>query len=140
MSVRAWILVALTTLVWGITPVIERKVMPGTDLLAGLTYRNTFSALLLIIAAVVMGKLTTVWTLTTSQYIGLSASAILGGTVGLGLFFAALKIAPASRIIPLTATFPMVTYVLSIWLLKEPFTFKGFLGVLFIILGAWMLA
>ncbi len=140
MSLRAWILVALTTLVWGITPIIERKVMPGTDVLAGLTYRNIVSAVLLAIAAVAMGRVGTIFTLNASQYAGFAASAILGGTIGLGLFFAALKIAPASRVIPLTATFPMITYLFSYWLLNEPFTVKGFLGVLLIIAGASLLA
>ncbi len=114
--------------------------MPGSDVLAGLTFRNTVSAVILIIASFAMGRMHTIQTMNTMQFAGFTASAILGGTIGLAFFYGALKIAPASRIIPLTATFPMISYILSIWLLKEAFTLKGFIGVVCIVLGAVLLA
>ena len=114
--------------------------MPGSDTIVVLTYRNWVSALVLIAILFSMGKVPLLKALSGVQLAGFAASALLGGTLGLFLFFNTLKIAPASKVVPLTASFPMVTYILSVWLLGEPFTLKGLLGVGFIILGAILLS
>lgn len=70
-------------------------------------------------------------------------SAVIGGFVGAlgGLFFYwAISRGEASRVVTVTAMYPVVTLVLAALFLREPFTIQKTAGIAFAMLGIVLLA
>ena len=55
--------------------------------------------------------------------------------IGRMTFLYALKAAPASYVIAITGCYPLLMYMLALWLLKEKFSKIRFAGILLIVLG-----
>lgn len=55
------------------------------------------------------------------------------------LFFIALNAGPATRVIPLTSVYPLVTVLLGVLLLSEPLTLRTVLGAILVVAGAVVL-
>lgn len=55
--------------------------------------------------------------------------------VFVSLYFSILKNDLASRVIPIISSAPLVTVLLSLWLLAEPFSWRRLVGALFIVAG-----
>lgn len=72
--------------------------------------------------------------------IALGIGAGIAGTLGTLVFLYALTKGRASIVVPLSAMYPVVVAVVSILLLKEPFTWKVGLGVFFATLAVLLLA
>jgi transporter family protein len=69
--------------------------------------------------------------------------ALIGGIVGAigGLFFyLAISKGETSRVVVITATYPVVTVLLSCLFLRECLTIKKTLGVMFALLGIYLLS
>jgi len=63
------------------------------------------------------------------------AGSLLSQVFGQFMYYRALKIAPASQVVPVTATYPLVTVALAILLLGEKMTGTKLLGVVCIVVG-----
>ena len=66
------------------------------------------------------------------------------GTVGftyLGMYayYYALNLSGASRVVPFCASYPLITFLLAVTLLKEPYAWPHVAGTAFIAIGAVML-
>jgi transporter family protein len=55
------------------------------------------------------------------------------------LLFIALTSGPATRVVPLTSAYPVVTVVLGVMVLSEPLTFRTVLGAAFVVTGVVVL-
>ena len=62
-------------------------------------------------------------------------SGILAGFLGVYFYFQILKNNPSSKIVPLAATYPLVTAILSVIFLKEGFSWSRIIGTVLIVLG-----
>lgn len=62
------------------------------------------------------------------------------GCIGVTLFYAALSRGEASRIVLITALYPIVTITFSIFLFNEHFTLSKLFGVIFALLGIFLLS
>ena len=63
------------------------------------------------------------------------AGARVGPIIGQLTYFRALKIAEASQVIPVCATYPLVALALAILLLREPLTVSKGAGAICIVAG-----
>lgn len=62
----------------------------------------------------------------------------LTGVIAAGsliLFFVALSLGPANRVVPVTAAYPIVTVVLAALVLGEPFALKSVFGAAIVAVG-----
>jgi transporter family protein len=59
--------------------------------------------------------------------------------VSLALLFLALRAGDASRVIPLTAAYPLVTVLLALLVLNEAFSIATLVGATFVVVGAVLL-
>ena len=66
-------------------------------------------------------------------------SGILAGLLGTWTYLAALKMGEASRVVPISATYPLVTALLSFLILKEDLTLSRILGTILVVAGIWLL-
>ncbi len=72
----------------------------------------------------------------SALFFGLSG--ICGGVIGLWTYYHALRLGGASLVVPITATYPLVTAILSWALLQEAFTFPRLIGTVLIVTGVWL--
>jgi transporter family protein len=70
---------------------------------------------------------------------GMAAVSALIAPVSLTLLFLALRAGDASRVIPLTAAYPLVTVLLALLVLNEAFSVATFVGAALVVVGAILL-
>ena len=127
----------LTVILWGSTPVLEKIGLGKTDPLTGVTIRSLAVTLVLLLYAVISGKAKAIFTTNLKTIAIFSITGIMAGLLGMITYFFALKKAPASQVVPIAATYPLVAAFLSIVMLGEQVTPLRILGTVLIILGIW---
>jgi len=133
-----YLLLFLTALLWGATPILEKIGLGKTDPLTAVTIRSLVISIILIIFLAVTGKLKNIFNLEPKTIIIFSISGFMAGLLGMWTYFAALKLGATSKIVPIAAAYPLVTAILSIIILKEGVTIMRFIGTALIIAGIWL--
>ena len=65
-------------------------------------------------------------------------SGICGGIAGLWTYYHALRLGGASLVVPITATYPLITVILSWLILHEGVTLPRIIGTGLIVVGVWL--
>ena len=133
------IFLLITVILWGTTPIIEKLGLnTGISPFMAMTIRSfAVSAVLLVILAVT-GKIKEVFAVDAKTIAVFSISGILAGLVGMWTYFYVLQRVATSKIVPISATYPLVAAFLSVVILKEQFSLLRILGTAFIVLGIWL--
>ncbi len=132
---KTLLLWGLTLIFWGSAPLFEKIGLRGTTPLAALTIRTTLAAVVLLGASLFLGQASNLLSLSLRDYLALGVSGVLAGVLGMFTYFSLLKSGQASKIVPLTAAYPLVTALLSFLLLGEKLTPLRLLGISLTILG-----
>ena len=133
------VLLILTVICWGMTPVIEKMGLARVDPLTALTIRSLAIALILSVFILSTGRLKELSSVGAKTLLLFTVSGILAGLIGMLTYFGALKIADASRVVPIAASYPLVTLLFSVLLLKEGVSWPRALGTLLIVSGIWLI-
>lgn len=130
----------LTALIWGGVPIIEKIGLMKAPAMVGLFYRSL---------GVMIGI--TVLLMMQSQEIrasfrnfdGRMIYLILGGFLasflGQIFFYHALKSGDASRVVPVSGSYPLITFLLGVLILGEKFTLAKAGGVALVVVGVFLL-
>jgi transporter family protein len=137
MKIEVILLLVLTALLWGSTPVLEKIGLGKVDPLTGVTIRSIAVTLALILYVTLTGKVRDVFRVDAKTVLIFSVTGLMAGLVGMVTYFAALKKGATSQVVPIAATYPLVTAVLSILILREQVTPLRLVGTLLIIVGIW---
>jgi bacterial/archaeal transporter family protein len=129
----------LTMLFWGIAPLFEKSSLSGTSPLTALTIRAVLMAFTYIALAVATGSVGDLFRVDGRSLLYIALSALCGGILGLLLYFHALKLGAASLVVPISASYPLVTVVLAALFLGEPLTATRLLGVALVLAGIYCL-
>jgi len=132
------ILLLLTAVLWGTTPVLEKIGLTKAQPLTGVTVRSLAVVITLILYLFFTGKLKETLTVDFKTIVIFSISGILAGLIGMITYFAALRAGATSEIVPIAATYPLVTAILSILILGEQITPFRILGTILIVIGIWL--
>ena len=132
------ILLVITALLWGFTPILEKIGLGKTDPLTAISIRSFSTAIILVAFLLVTGKLKDVLSTDVKSVAIFTVSGLLAGLLGMWTYFGALKIGATSRIVPIAATYPLVTAVLSVLILREGVSIGRLIGTIFIIAGIWL--
>lgn len=133
------LLLVLTAILWGATPILEKIGLTGKiDTLSALTIRSLAVSVALLIWILIKGKTQHVFNQEPKTYSIFILTGLMAGLFGMLTYFGALKMGATSKIVPIAATYPMVTAILSILILKEPVTFIRLFGTALIISGIWL--
>jgi transporter family protein len=62
---------------------------------------------------------------------------MMAGLLGMWTYYAALKMEATSKIVPIAASYPLVTALLSVLILREEVTLPRVVGTAFIVIGIW---
>ena len=132
------VLLILTAILWGSSPILEKTGLRNTSPLIALTIRSVGVAVILLIMLSCMGKLKELFSVEGKTVILFTISGIMAGLLGMWTYFGALKAGATSKIVPIAASYPLITVLLSILILKEGVTLVRLLGTLLIIAGIWL--
>jgi len=137
MKTEIILLLILTAVLWGTTPVLEKIGLGRVDPITGVTIRSIAVTLALLLYVTLAGKLKQVFTADIKTIAIFSVTGIMAGLLGMITYFIALKKGATSQIVPIAATYPLVTAILSVLILGEHVTLIRLLGTVFIIVGIW---
>ncbi len=131
------LLLLFTAILWGSTPILEKMGLTKVQPLTAITIRSTAVVVVLFLFLAFTGKLKEAFAVDLKTIIIFSVSGILAGLVGMITYFAALKAGATSEIVPIAATYPLITAILSVLILGEQITPYRIIGTLLIVVGIW---
>ena len=136
---KTLIFVFLTILLWGSTPIIEKVGLKGgVNPFIAVFIRSSSIVAIMVFFILIMKKQNEIASLSFKTICLFSLSGIMAGFLGMWTYFKALESFEASRVVPLTATYPLVTTLLSVLLLGEHVTLTQLIGTILIVIGIWL--
>lgn len=131
-------LLIVTALLWGTTPILEKIGLAKVDPLVGVTVRSIIVTAGLLILTFVLGKGRALFQLDAKSVAFFGASGVMAGLLGMWTYYTALKLEATSRIVPIAASYPLVTALLSVLILGEGLTLPRVIGTGLIVSGIWL--
>lgn len=131
------ILLIVTTLLWGVTPILEKVALTKVDPLVGVTVRSAIVTAGLFILTFLVGKGKALMEVDGKSFLLFGASGMMAGILGMWTYYAALKMEATSKIVPISASYPLVTALLSVLILGEEVTLPRVIGTAMIVIGIW---
>lgn len=133
---QAAFLAFIVACIWGLNPIFEKLSLRDATPFSVITIRFIFTSVILTLIMIVFGKTNEIISVDSRSLFWILLSGLLGGLIGLFIFFIALKKGDASQIVPIVATFPMFTALYAYLFLGENITFTRMFGIIFVVLGA----
>jgi bacterial/archaeal transporter family protein len=130
----------LAAIVWGIAPIMEKTGLANVAPLSGVAIRSL--GVLIGTSVLFMfntGLLKSVLKADPKALIFLVAGGVLASILGQIFFYNALKQGEVSKMVPIAATYPLVSFLLGLLFFGESFTIAKGLGIGFVILGVFLL-
>ncbi|MGQ9509945.1 MAG: EamA family transporter [Thermodesulfobacteriota bacterium] len=131
-------LLVITALLWGVTPIIEKMGLARVDPLIGVTVRSFIVTIGLLILTFLLGKGKELSSLDSKSLLLFGLSGLMAGLLGMWTYYSALKIGATSKIVPIAASYPLITAVLSVLILREGVTPSRIIGTTLIVTGIWL--
>jgi transporter family protein len=131
------LLLIITALLWGFTPIIEKIGLTKVDPLIGVTIRSAIGTVGLFILTFLLGKGRALMEVDGKSFLLFGTSGMMAGLVGMWTYYTALKMEATSKIVPIAASYPLVTALLSILILREEVTLPRVIGTALIVIGIW---
>ncbi|MBF0385032.1 MAG: EamA family transporter [Candidatus Omnitrophica bacterium] len=130
----------LTVIIWGFVPFLEKIGLNKLPVMTALFFRCM--GVMVGISALMLFKLPEVKQALTNPPSGwhyVAIGGLLASVIGQIFFYNALKTGDVSKVTPMAGSFPLVTFLLGVLILKEALTLNKAFGVLFIIIGVFLL-
>lgn len=128
-------LALLVASIWGITPIFEKLSLIKASPFAVITLRFIFTTTVVVLISLATGRYKELSTLDGKTILWILLAGVLGGIIGLFIYFVALKEGLTSRIVPIAATFPLFTALYAYIFLNEALTFQRVAGIALVVLG-----
>jgi len=128
----------LTTVFWGVAAIFDKLALGKVAPLSGMMVRQFILTGILLLVGIGSGRLGGVLALEWRSVLFFGLSGICGGVAGLWTYYHALRLGGASLVVPITATYPLITALLSWAILQESLTVSRLIGTAFIVLGVWL--
>jgi transporter family protein len=131
-------LLIATVLCWGLTPIIEKIGLTKVSPIVGITIRSITITVILVVITILTGDIKDIINTDVKSISLFSLSGILAGLLGMWTYYQILKMGATSKIVPLTATYPLVTAMLGILILGEAVTLPRIIGTVLIVGGIYL--
>ena len=132
------VLLIITVLLWGTTPIIEKIGLTKVDPLIGVTIRSTIVTVGLFALTFLLGKGRAFLGVDGKGFLIFGASGIMAGLLGMWTYYTVLKMGATSKVVPIAACYPLVTALLSVLILREGVTLTRVIGTALIVMGIWL--
>ena len=134
-ELMAAVLLVITMLLWGTTPIIEKLGLREVDPLTGVLIRSLVITIILLVIFIARGRMHELVNVGLRNFSLFAASGIMAGLVAMWTYFYVLKGGATSKIVPIAAAYPLVTALLGIFILKEEVTVQRLVGIVLTIVG-----
>jgi transporter family protein len=134
-AMGVYLLVALSVICWGVSPILEKIALRDLSPLQGVMLRSIFSALAMALVVAFSGGIQGMRELDGKAALLVVIAGLLAGGLGQITYYTALKSDKASLIVPLAASYPMLTVLLSTVLLKESLSLARVAGATLVVIG-----
>ncbi len=133
---KATLIAFVVAMIWGLNPIFEKLSLKGASPLSAITIRFVFTTFCLVLVVLATGRFTQIIDIDGETLFWILLSGLLGGLIGLFLYFTALQISDTSKIVAIIATFPMFTALYAYLLLGETPGPTRIIGIAFIVVGS----
>lgn len=127
----------LTACIWGVVPILEKLGLAHISPVVGLFYRCLGVVLGLVLLPLFAFKLEEVRSVDLRSIIFLVTAGFLASFLAQITFYNGLKLGDVSKIVPISASYPLITFILGLIIFKENFSMMKVLGVLSVVVGIW---
>lgn len=128
-------LALLVASIWGITPIFEKLSLIKASPLTVITLRFIFTTTCIIVISLATGRYREIASIDGRTLLWILLAGLLGGVVGLLIYFSVLKQDLTSRIVPIAATFPLFTALYAFMFLHEAISIQRLVGIVLIVIG-----
>jgi len=128
----------LTTLFWGMAAIFDKLALGKTSPFSGMMVRQFILTGILLAVGIGSGRLGSMGAMDLRTMVLFGLSGVTGGVLGLWTYYHALKLGGASLVVPITATYPLITVLFSWLILQEGLTVSRVLGTGLIVIGVWL--
>jgi len=132
------LLLTITALLWGATPILEKMGLAKVDPLIGVTVRSAVVTAGLLILTFLLGKGKALMEVDGKGFLIFGASGLMAGILGMWTYYMALKMEATSKVVPIAACYPLVTALLSVLILNEGLSVSRVIGTALIVSGIWL--
>ena len=137
---KSYYFAILAAIVWGIAPIAEKIGLKNIEPLSGVLVRSSGIVLGAAVLAILNSDLAkTALKADPKTVLFLFLGGILASILGQIFFYNALKHGEVSKMVPIAATYPLVSFLLGLLFFGETFTILKGLGIGFVILGVFLL-
>ena len=138
MNINPNLLALLVAAIWGLAPIFEKLSLHSMSPLYVLFIRFVLVTSLFVPIFITSNQALNLDQLTLKNLMLILIPGILA-LIGFYLFFNALADSSASKIVPLTAIYPLFTCFYAFIFLKEDFTTEKIIGTILIVAGVFIL-
>ena len=128
-------LALIVAAIWGITPIFEKLSLVKASPLTVITLRFIFTTSCVIVVSLVTGRYREIASVDGITLLWIFLAGLLGGVIGLSIYFFVLKQDLTSRIVPIAATFPLFTAFYAFIFLHETLSIQRLVGIVLIVIG-----
>ena len=137
---KSYYFAILAAIVWGIAPIAEKIGLKNIEPLSGVLVRSSGIVLGAAVLAILNSDLAkTALKADPKTVLFLFLGGILASILGQIFLYNALKHGEVSKMVPIAATYPLVSFLLGLLFFGETFTILKGLGIGFVILGVFLL-
>lgn len=130
----------LASLIWGCVPALEKLGLAKIPVFAGLFYRCLGVLIgVVLLLSFQLGSIRYAFSVSKTGLLYLIAGGFLASVLGQIFFYQALKNGEASTVVPVAASYPIISFLIGTLFLGEPLTLAKAGGVLFVVLGVFLL-
>ena len=138
MNINPNLLALLVAAIWGLAPIFEKLSLHSMSPLYVLFIRFVLVTSLFVPIFITSNQALNLDQLTLKNLMLILIPGILA-VIGIYLYFKALADSSASKIVPLTAIYPLFTCFYAFIFLKEDFTTEKIIGTILIVAGVFIL-
>ncbi len=132
-----WAVVAAS--IWGIVPLLERMGLAKVEPLVGLFYRCIGVIIGIVLLPLFLISAKEIKSVDARSAFLLITSGFLASFIAQIAFYKALKLGDVSCVVPVSGSYPFISFILGLWLLGETAQPIKIFGVILIVGGIWFL-
>jgi transporter family protein len=129
----------LTACVWGIVPVLEKTGLARVEPFTALFFRCLGVIIGIFLLAVFLVKPHQIRQVDLKSMSLLILSGFLASFVAQITFYHGLKIGGVSRVVPVSGAYPLIAFILGVFVLGEALTWQKTVGMVLVVAGVWLL-
>lgn len=128
-------LLVVTMILWGTTPLLEKIGLREVDPAIGVFIRSAAVVAVLAVYLLATGRFPELARVSVKNYAIFAATGIMAGLLAMWTYFYVLRSGMISQVVPITASYPILTAALGILVLGEAATPQRILGIVLAVSG-----